>query len=101
MDFKGQQTVKGTLSYNKDEPYFLVSFDVDESSYDLLPYAISDTRDIWFTFSNENEVINMLDDKEGSYENCEIIIEDYHIFYAPMEVANYSKLLSIISLGNK
>ena len=100
MDFKGQKTVKGALGYSKDNPYHPLYFFVDESSYDLFPYAIGDTRDIWFTFSNYDEVINMLDDKEVSYKNCEIIIEDYYIYFAPTEVANSSKLLSIISLGD-
>lgn len=69
------------------------------NTYDLFPYPVEDTRILCFGFSNEAEVINMLDDKEGNYKNCKISIGDYSIHFANTSAINSAHLLSFVSYG--
>lgn len=93
-DFSGEVTLTGTINISNDEEFgYQVQFTCDEESSKKLPYAVVDTRSVWFTFINEN--IKELVGTEVVSKQCKITINNYSIAYAETETRNSAELVSI------
>lgn len=93
-DFTGEVTVTGLLTIRPGEPYGATktSFSVDAISLSKLPYAIGDTRDVWFSFDNEEEALSMFNMDSCENFPCTITISEYKIWFAYAGVYNLAKI---------
>lgn len=102
--FVGDVELTGSLSYHGaplEGQRIMISFSVDESDTAKLPYYKSDTRTVWFTFDNEQEVLDALSiDANETVENikCKVVISDYRIIFYPTDIANLATMKSIEKL---
>lgn len=95
-DFTGMATLKGRISRDATDDLMgnVISFTVAEESVHLLPYALGDTRDVWFGFTNNDEVQQLIGEESFDFE-CEITISFYHIIHYPSMVWNTATLVEL------
>lgn len=95
-DFDGTVTLKGTLSREdiQEGPGGWIEFFVAEVDEDKLPYFELDTRALWFSFINEQDVIDAVG-QEFFKIDCEITICNYKIDYRPMMVYNTAEFVDL------
>jgi len=95
--FNGEATLKGKIYASNDRVFDAgqAIFQVAEESLTLLPQAVGDTREgVWLTFTNNDEVKQMVGKDEFEYD-CEIVISDYAINIESMLDSNSATLLNI------
>ena len=81
--FQGEITIKGTLTVlDETVPLFpgYASFFIADESFELVPFWTEDSRTVWLTFNNNDEVLQALKDIPYPVE-CEIVIDQYRICY--------------------
>lgn len=94
--FEGRTILKGKFVQYEGHDFLgnAITFEVDETSNEILPKLIYDDRNLWFAFKNREEAIQMLE--KYNNEGLTIEIDDYKIHYAPTEVVNEASLVRII-----
>lgn len=99
IKFSGETTITGTYKYYGDNEAFLannVFFEnLDSASLSKIPKVVSDTRNIWFGFSNQDYAKSIFGSK-GSFGTATIVINDYTINLAQSEVWNTATLIKVI-----
>lgn len=98
VKFSGQATVSGRYTHEKEDNEMLgcqIRFEVDKE-YDLsLPREKTDTRVLWFVFSNHDEAEELLG-PPGSSGMATVVIDEYRINLVPSCEYNTAKLVRVV-----
>lgn len=96
LKFKGQVALRGSFRIDSEGPYKdIVVFTVNHDYYHILPREKNDFRTLWFTFTNNEIVLDeflKLNDQEVL-----VVIDDYTINLLEADVNNTATFLEIKS----
>lgn len=97
LQFSGTVEVTGQyLTYSVDDPFLSgrICFEnLDEGSLTRMPYEVTDSRDVWFCFTNEDFARTAFQNDAGK---ATVTISDYYINLMESEVWNTATLQEVI-----
>jgi len=94
--FEGQKKITGQFAILSDDDYWYdtVTFDVDDEAIDILPREIKDHRNLWFTFSNYDQAVELLS-PYGTSGTVTIVIDQYCVKLLEGCVINAARIIDV------